>query len=133
MQVLGFMIAGRYNYEAKHHHITVSISINPDGSASASYTGRHRANGICQAQDFSAAGADSSSASDSGSSAESACRVAVAKQIGDTDPDAIHVLDSEASQAGTSARVSVPGAQAPWACVIDTDGSVSRVYYTEEG
>ena len=27
--------------------VTISISINPDGTASGSYTGKHRANGIC--------------------------------------------------------------------------------------
>jgi alkylated DNA nucleotide flippase Atl1 len=43
------------------------------------------------------------------------------------------VIGSEASQVGTSVRVSVPGAQAPWACVIDTDGTVVNVYYTAEG
>jgi len=35
-------------YEAKGAGITVSISINPDGSPDLSYTGKHGANGICQ-------------------------------------------------------------------------------------
>lgn len=34
-------------YEAVGAGITLSISINPDGSATMSWTGRGRANGIC--------------------------------------------------------------------------------------
>jgi hypothetical protein len=36
-------------YEAKGSNISVEISINPDGTASVSYTGPNRANGICSA------------------------------------------------------------------------------------
>ena len=32
--------------------VTVSIGLNPDGSASVMYTGKHGANGICQEQKF---------------------------------------------------------------------------------
>lgn len=35
-------------YEAKGAGITVSITINPDGSPNLSYTGKHVANGICE-------------------------------------------------------------------------------------
>ena len=38
-------------YEAKGSGVTVSISINPDGSPSVSYTGAHGVNGICQDAD----------------------------------------------------------------------------------
>lgn len=34
-------------FEAKGSDTTVSISINPDGSASLTYTGKHGANGVC--------------------------------------------------------------------------------------
>ncbi len=34
-------------YEAKGGGVTISLSINPDGSASVSYTGKGGANGIC--------------------------------------------------------------------------------------
>lgn len=34
-------------YEAKWHGVTISLSINPDGSAAVSYTGHGGANGIC--------------------------------------------------------------------------------------
>ena len=34
-------------YEAKGHGVTISLSINPDGSAAVSYTGHGGANGIC--------------------------------------------------------------------------------------
>ena len=53
--------------------------------------------------------------------------------MGGISQSTLRVIGSEESQAGTSVRISVPSAEAPWACVIDTDGSVSRVYYTEEG
>ena len=38
-------------YEAKGAGITLSISINPDGSPNLSYTGKHGVNGICQLSD----------------------------------------------------------------------------------
>ncbi|WP_018183549.1 hypothetical protein [Kaistia granuli] len=34
-------------YEAKGGGVTISLSINPDGSPAVSYTGKHGANGIC--------------------------------------------------------------------------------------
>lgn len=34
-------------YEAKHGHVTISLSVNPDGSPQISYTGKGGANGIC--------------------------------------------------------------------------------------
>lgn len=34
-------------YEAKHGGVTISLSINPDGTPDVSYTGRHGANGVC--------------------------------------------------------------------------------------
>lgn len=34
-------------YEAKGQGVTVSLSINPDGSAAVSYTGHGGANGVC--------------------------------------------------------------------------------------
>ena len=36
------------NYEASGSGVTVSISINPDGSPSVSFTGKQRAHGMCQ-------------------------------------------------------------------------------------
>ncbi|OWQ33397.1 hypothetical protein [Pseudomonas sp. DrBHI1] len=35
-------------FEAKGGDVTISLSINPDGSPSVSYTGKKRANGVCQ-------------------------------------------------------------------------------------
>ncbi|CAK9889172.1 hypothetical protein [Pseudomonas fluorescens] len=35
-------------FEAKGSDVTISLSINPDGSPDVSYTGKNRANGICQ-------------------------------------------------------------------------------------
>lgn len=34
-------------YEAKGSAVTISLMINPDGSLDVSYTGQHRANGVC--------------------------------------------------------------------------------------
>ncbi|UNK38092.1 hypothetical protein MNR02_16855 [Shinella sp. H4-D48] len=34
-------------YEAKGYGVTISLSINPDGSVAVSYTGHGGANGIC--------------------------------------------------------------------------------------
>ena len=35
-------------FEARGSGVTVSLSINPDGSPDVSYTGKNRANGVCQ-------------------------------------------------------------------------------------
>lgn len=35
-------------FEAKGSGVTISISINPDGSPSVSYTGKNRTNGVCE-------------------------------------------------------------------------------------
>lgn len=35
-------------FEAKGAGVTISLSINPDGSPSVSYTGKNRANGVCE-------------------------------------------------------------------------------------
>lgn len=35
-------------FEAKGSDVKISLSINPDGSPSVSYTGKNRTNGICQ-------------------------------------------------------------------------------------
>ena len=43
-------------YEAKLGHVTISISISPDGSADVSYTGKGGANGICQVASQSGSG-----------------------------------------------------------------------------
>ena len=34
-------------YEATHDHVTISVTVNPDGTAMVSYTARGGANGIC--------------------------------------------------------------------------------------
>jgi hypothetical protein len=36
-------------FEAKGSGVTLSISVNPDGSATVTYTGKHGTNGICSA------------------------------------------------------------------------------------
>jgi hypothetical protein len=62
------------------------------------------------------------------------CVKAIARELGGSvSVSDLWVISSELSQAGTSVSVHVPTAEAPWACVVDRDGSVSRVYYTAEG
>lgn len=61
--------------------------------------------------------------------AETACVAAVAKQ---TKASGVQVISSEASQAGTSVELAVPGAERPWACVWQR-GKVVKVEYTGEG
>jgi len=34
-------------YEATHNHVTISVTVNPDGTPLVSYTARGGANGIC--------------------------------------------------------------------------------------
>jgi hypothetical protein len=48
-------------YEATGSGITVSIAINPDGSPTVSYTGKHGINGICQASESGGSGKGSNS------------------------------------------------------------------------
>lgn len=38
-------------FEATGSGVTLSISVNPDGTATVTYTGKHGANGICTARD----------------------------------------------------------------------------------
>lgn len=38
-------------FEAKGSGITVSLTISPDGSPDVSYTGKNRANGVCELAD----------------------------------------------------------------------------------
>ena len=62
------------------------------------------------------------------SSPESVCLAAVSQETGVGGVSTISVTPSES---GTSVFVQVPGAQAPWNCVVDTDGqTVVNVYYT---
>ncbi|MNH25873.1 hypothetical protein D3C79_858970 [compost metagenome] len=41
-------------FEAKGSGVTISLSINPDGSPDVSYTGKNKANGVCQVKQPSA-------------------------------------------------------------------------------
>ncbi|MDX9668450.1 hypothetical protein QMK50_26220 [Pseudomonas sp. P5_152] len=38
-------------FEAKGSHVTISLMVNPDGSPSVSYTGKGKANGVCQVKE----------------------------------------------------------------------------------
>ncbi|WP_095168353.1 hypothetical protein [Pseudomonas sp. Irchel 3H3] len=39
-------------FEAKGSNVTISLMVNPDGSASVSYTGKGKANGVCQVKEL---------------------------------------------------------------------------------
>lgn len=41
-------------FEAKGSEVTISLSINPDGSADVSYTGKNRVNGVCEVKESGA-------------------------------------------------------------------------------
>jgi len=113
-------------YEAKGSGVTISISINPDGTPSVSYTGTGRHNGICSPSEATSTNSNYKSST---SKAESACLDAVAKKVGvsRSQVSTIKVLNSEA---GVGVTVKVPGAQAPWSCLSDTKGKVQGVSYT---
>jgi uncharacterized lipoprotein YajG len=73
---------------------------------------------------------DTTTTTATASPAEANCLAAVANQTGTGDVSTISVTPSEA---GTSVMVQVAGAEAPWNCVANADGSVADVYYTSEG
>jgi len=125
-------------YEVSGSGVTISIAINPDESTSLSYTGKHGVNGNCSESGSSSAPTGTSherhQSHHGESRAERACRKAVAHELGgDTRARDLRVIGSEESQAGTSVRVEAPGAEAPWACVVDSDGRVEDVYYNSGG
>jgi hypothetical protein len=126
-------------YEVRGSGVTISIAITPDGSTSLSYTGKHGVNGNCTESGSSAAatsgaGHERHPGHRGESRAERACRKAVAHELGgNIRARDLRVIGSEESQAGTSVRVEAPGAEAPWACVVDSDGRVEDVYYSSEG
>lgn len=58
---------------------------------------------------------------------ESNCLTAVGNQVGRRD---LSVIRSDFSEAATGVYISVPGAGAPWLCVVSRDGTVNDVRYT---
>lgn len=127
-------------YEAKDATlgVTISISYNPDGTSDMSYTGRNRANGVCQVKPagaLSEAGpaakpmAKPTAKRETHPASEKACLAAVAKQVG-TSSSKLSVIESLGSEAGIQVKVKVPGAQAPWACMTDQKGKPWNVSYT---
>lgn len=118
-------------YEARGAGVTLSISINPDGTPAMSYTGPKRTNGVCQA---AAAGSTAvapapAPAFDTDPKAESACLAAVAKRT-DVARSKLKVADVRTAEAGTGVTVVVPGADAPWSCLVDKRGRVQNAMYT---
>jgi len=114
-------------FEAEGAGVTLSISINPDGSAMVTYTGKHGANGICSA---GGSGAPSEHHSDGGTSlAEKACLAAVAETV-NLDRGSLSVSGVTTAEPGISVMVQVPGATAPWSCLSDAKGQVQGVMFT---
>lgn len=120
------------HFEAKDAKsgVTISLSLAPDGTASVSYTGSGGANGVCLVASGAAPMRGAAQGSSSATAiAESACIAAVAKKVGVSTSTllAVEVLPSEA---GVGVTVRVPGADAPWSCLSDTNGNVQGVTYT---
>ncbi|UNK48546.1 hypothetical protein MNR01_12400 [Lysobacter sp. S4-A87] len=113
---------------------TISITINPDGSPDVSYTGKNRAHGVCSLAGADAAGSDDARAAaatprETYPASEQACLAAVAKKVG-VASSKLSVIDALGGEAGISVSVTVPGADAPWACMTDQKGKVWNVSYT---
>ena len=114
-------------FEATGSGVTLSTSVNPDGSATVTYTGKHGANGIC-----SEAGSGTSASHGAGretSVAEDACLAAVAETVNLARGE-LSVIDVLTAEAGISVMVQVPGATAPWSCLSDAKGQVQGVMFT---
>ncbi|MDM0046815.1 hypothetical protein QTH91_20150 [Variovorax dokdonensis] len=116
-------------YEASGAGVTLSISINPDGTPTVSYTGPKRANGICHVASSASTGPAPATARNSKPNAENACLAAVAKST-NVARNNLKVIDVMTAEAGTGVTVSVPGANAPWSCLVDRQGRVERAMYT---
>lgn len=125
-------------YEAKDavSGVTLSINNNPDGTSSMSYTGKNRANGICQiAKDAPAATTTAAAkpatkpARETPPASEKACLAAVAKKTNVAGAK-LSVIESVGSEAGIQVKVKVPGADAPWTCMTDQKGKVWNVSYS---
>lgn len=114
--------------------ITISISNNPDGSSDVSYTGKNRANGICQVKRAGAQAAAKPAPKpvakrESHPASEKACLTAVAAKVG-VASSKLSVIESLGSEAGIQVKVRVPGADAPWACMTDQKGKPWNVSYS---
>jgi hypothetical protein len=118
-------------YEAKGSGVTISLSINPDGTPSVSYTGPGRNNGICSEAGTASSnsGSHSSGSHSSTSKAESACLNAVAKKV-DLKPSKLSVIDVKGAEAGIGVTIRVPNVKEPWSCLSDKNGKVQGVSYT---
>nr|WP_298131208.1 hypothetical protein [uncultured Pseudoxanthomonas sp.] len=123
-------------YEARDAKlgVTISISRNPDGSTDVSYTGKNRANGVCQVASTAApkprpAVASPAAKRESHPAAEKACLTAVAAKVG-TSSSKLSVIEALGAEAGIMVKVRVPGADAPWACMTDKKGKPWNVSYS---
>ncbi|WP_052649715.1 hypothetical protein [Paracoccus sp. PAMC 22219] len=61
--------------------------------------------------------------------AATACRAAIAAQVGKSQSD-VAVFDVAESEAGIGVQATVAGAEAPWACQTDAAFRVQGVMYT---
>jgi len=122
-------------YEAKDaaSGVTISISNNPDGTSDMSYTGKNRANGVCQIAKGPPAAAVAKPAAkparETHPASEKACLAAVAKKT-NVASTKLSVIESLGSEAGIQVKVRVPSADAPWNCMTDQKGKVWNVSYS---
>jgi len=111
--------------------VVVSISNNPDGSSDVSYTGKNRANGVCQiAKEGSASASEATPAMtrEMHPAAEKACLAAVAKTV-NIPVARLSVIEALGAQAGVLVTVKVPDADAPWTCNTDEQGRHPKASY----
>ncbi len=106
--------------------VTISLTIQPDGTPDISYTGPGRTSGVCAIAET--ASATHGNASSETAAAESACVDAVARTTG-VSADRLSVIDVLTAEAGIGVDVQVPGAEARWSCLSDKHGKVQGVTY----
>ena len=114
--------------------VTVSISKNPDGSSDVSYTGKNRANGICQVASNAVAEPKPAhqpkpASRETHPAAEKACLAAVAKKT-NVAATGLQVIEAMGAESGILVKVRVPDADAPWDCMTDKNGKPWSVNYS---
>jgi hypothetical protein len=116
-------------YEAQHGGVTISVSTNPDGTATVSYTGKKGANGICTVNQAAAP------APLMDESVPKVARKACLREVAHvTKNKATVILEMVYSEANSQVIVGVGPNKARWECIVSNDGIVANVMsLTNEG
>ncbi|MFO1034858.1 MAG: hypothetical protein U1E15_12575 [Hyphomicrobiales bacterium] len=113
-------------YEASRKGFTASIALD-GGELIITYTGKNRANGVCQ---VTSQGAAAAPAAGTGSRDEKACLQAVTKT---TNNSVVTVLSHDESEANNTFIIGVGPQKAKWQCLVK-NGIVAEVMsLTDEG